>query len=150
MNELIARLTSQPVVDNTNTNRTLDASIETFPLNRSVYADFSHDNQMVAIYTALRLLDDYAAPDPSGPQKDINGKRWRTNELVPFAATMVVERLGCRDGTYVRILVNDKVQPLKYCGAESQLGVCEIGRFVESQGYSVRGGDGDFEKCFQV
>ncbi|KAK1233370.1 hypothetical protein PQX77_003479 [Marasmius sp. AFHP31] len=156
VNELIARLTSQPVVDSTTTNHTLTSSPETFPLDKTIYADFSHDNQMIAIYTALGLLDDYAAPSPSGPQKEIDGKRWRTSELAPFAATMVVERLGCGDvGTYVRVLVNDKVQPLEFCGAPadssiSGLGMCELGRFIETQGYSVRGGDGDFAKCFEV
>jgi hypothetical protein len=42
-NELIARLTSQPVNDHTTTNTTLDTSNTTFPLNRKLYADFSHD-----------------------------------------------------------------------------------------------------------
>lgn len=36
VNELIARLTGQPVEDNTTTNRTLDSSPDTFPLNKTL------------------------------------------------------------------------------------------------------------------
>ena len=56
VNELLARLTQTPVRDHTQTNRTLDGAPATFPLNRTLYADFSHDNQMAAIYAALGLF----------------------------------------------------------------------------------------------
>ncbi|KAF5333502.1 hypothetical protein D9611_002520 [Ephemerocybe angulata] len=46
INELLARLTGMPVRDNTQTNHTLTASPITFPLDRTIYADFSHDNLM--------------------------------------------------------------------------------------------------------
>ena len=42
-NELIARLTGKPVHDHTSVNHTLDDSDNTFPLDRMIYADFSHD-----------------------------------------------------------------------------------------------------------
>lgn len=44
-NELIARMTGQPVRDHTSVNHTLDASNTTFPLgnNHILFADFSHD-----------------------------------------------------------------------------------------------------------
>ena len=53
VNELLARLTHRPVSDRTQTNGTLDGDGETFPLGRGIYADFSHDNEMVAIYAAV-------------------------------------------------------------------------------------------------
>ena len=56
VNELIARLTDSPVHDSTQTNRTLDSNATTFPLNRTFYADFSHDNEMIAIYSAIGLF----------------------------------------------------------------------------------------------
>jgi hypothetical protein len=37
VNELVARLTDSPVTDNTCTNRTLDASPETFPLGKRLF-----------------------------------------------------------------------------------------------------------------
>ena len=49
---------------------------------------------------------------------------------------------------YVRILVNDAVQPLKFCGADDGNGMCELEAFVKSQAYARNNGDGDFEKCF--
>jgi hypothetical protein len=61
---------------------------------------------------------------------------------------MVTERLECGYvKEYVRILVNDELQPLKFCGAGGD-GLCELGAFVESQAYARSDGAGDFEKCF--
>ena len=66
VNELLARLTGLPVQDNTQTNRTLDSSPTTFPLNRTFYADFSHDNEMIAIYAALGLFKQSFPLNPTG------------------------------------------------------------------------------------
>ncbi|KAF8870778.1 histidine phosphatase superfamily [Infundibulicybe gibba] len=84
------------------TNRTLDSSPTTFPLDRTIYADFSHDNQMIAIYAAL------------GRNKDDG---WKVSKMVPFSGRMVVEKLACDGEDFVRILVDDAVQPLAFCGA---------------------------------
>ena len=58
VNELIARLTDSPVNDTTTVNQTLDSNPETFPLgpNATMYADFSHDNEMNAIFATLGIL----------------------------------------------------------------------------------------------
>ena len=156
VNELIARLTGQPVRDNTQTNRTLDSSPKTFPLDRSFYADFSHDNEMVAIYSALGLFQQYLLPgqklDPKNPSPL---RTWIASKLVPFSARMVVERLECLGvpdlplpkGAFVRIFVNDAIQPLEFCGGVG--GLCELHAFVESQWYARNDGDGDFEKCYE-
>ena len=55
VNELIARLTNRPVQDETSTNHTLDNDPKTFPLGRKLYADFSHDNDIIGIFSALGL-----------------------------------------------------------------------------------------------
>ena len=80
---------------------------------------------------------------------------------------MVVERLSCdssNSGRFgrrlaprsvrsdereacVRILVNDALQPLHFCGADGN-GLCTLDAFVQSQAYARNDGDGDFEKCF--
>lgn len=91
------------------------------------------------------------------------------SEMVPFSARMVTERLVCgghssgsgisqdeqkdgmqkkRKGTYVRILVNDGLQSLDFCGADNDQ-LCLLDKFVDSQVYAKRNGDGDFEKCFE-
>jgi len=147
INELIARLTGQPVQDATQTNRTLDSSPVTFPLDRPLYADFSHDNQMIAIYAAMGLFNITAHPlDPSGPPPD--GSTWRANALVPFSSRMVTERLSCGKETKVRIFVNDNLQPLEFCGAGFD-GLCSLDDFVASQRFARKNGDGDFELCFE-
>ncbi|KIY65057.1 acid phosphatase [Cylindrobasidium torrendii FP15055 ss-10] len=145
INELIARLTGQPVQDATQTNSTLDSDPATFPLDRALYADFSHDNQMIAIYAALGLFPQDAPLSTAGPEE---GRTWKVDELVPFSARMVTEKFVCDgDATeYVRILVNDAVQPLAFCGDGS--GRCTVEAFVESQTYARENGQGDWEKCF--
>ncbi|KAH9966843.1 histidine phosphatase superfamily [Russula dissimulans] len=146
VNELIARLTGKPVQDNTQTNRTLDGLEGTFPLDRTFYADFSHDNEMVSIYSAIGLFHPHQPLDPTMPSPQ---RTWIASRLVPFSARMVVEKLECcplPKGEFVRILVNDALQPLEFCGGVE--GLCELNAFVESQGYARRDGDGDFEKCF--
>lgn len=153
VNELLARLTRQPVRDHTQTNRTLDASPETFPLDRTFYADFSHDNEMVSIYSALGLFRQYFLPEQKlNPTNPSPLRTWFTSNLVPFGARMVVEKVQCGaehlplpKGDFVRILVNDAVQPLEFCSGVA--GLCELHAFVASQGYARHDGEGDFEKC---
>ena len=67
---------------------------------------------------------------------------------------MITEKVRCEAGPnsrrktkeYVRILVNDVVQPLEFCNGLR--GLCELDAFVESQGYAKNDGEGDFEKCW--
>lgn len=157
VNELHARLTGQPVEDSTQTNRTLDSSPDTFPLDRTFYADFSHDNEMIAIYAALGLFRQHQLAnetlDPTFPD---SARTWIASRMVPFGARMVVEKLECAArpslpaGSFVRIFVNDALQPLEFCagGEEAGVGMCSLENFVESQAYARNDGDGDFEKCF--
>ncbi|KAF7348503.1 hypothetical protein MVEN_01367800 [Mycena venus] len=128
----------------------------TFPLNRTVYADFTHDTILVAVFNTLGLF-------PTRKLSTTHPKRhraWRTSEIMTFSSRMVVEKLTCdrsvrgRHGsdTYVRILVNEVVQPLKFCGAKKSgpwKGLCQFDAFLESQAYARNDGNGDWEKCFE-
>ncbi|KAG2116782.1 acid phosphatase [Suillus clintonianus] len=147
VNELLARLSGRPVEDRTQTNSTLDSSPITFPLNRTVYADFSHDNQMVAIYGALGLFPQTYPPNPTNADPRW---AWVVSRLVPFSGRMITEKVQCFEagipGDFIRILINDAIQPLEFCGAGD--GLCRLDAFVESQVYARRNGAGDFEKCF--
>ncbi|KAJ7311475.1 phytase [Mycena albidolilacea] len=149
VNELLARLTRMPVRDQTQTNRTLDSDPATFPLNRTIYADFSHDNTMVAIFAALGL---FRQPRPLSTSEPDARRTWRTTQIVPFSGRMVVEKLACDEGgEYVRILVNDALQSLNFCASgEDSFGVdlCSLHAFVESQSYARSNGGGDWERCF--
>ncbi|CCC06973.1 hypothetical protein SMACR_00997 [Sordaria macrospora] len=168
VNELLARLTRSPVVDNTTTNSTLTGNEETFPLNRTVYADFSHDNDMMGILTALRLFEGVSPmsnetiPEKYGKtgddgltEKDLFKVGWQ----VPFAGRVYFEKMVCdsdADGDgkideneekeeMVRILVNDRVVRLNGCGADEE-GRCRLGKFVESMEFARKGGD--WGRCF--
>ncbi|KAM6496477.1 Histidine phosphatase superfamily [Amanita muscaria] len=142
VNELLARLQNKPVRDHTQTNTTLDSNRKTFPLDRSVYIDFTHDNEMVAVYGAVGLFKQEKVLDP---HKMENRRTWMADRLVPFGSRMVTEKMECGRKEYVRILVNDALQPLEFCGGE---GLCELKRFVKSQKYARHDGEGDWEQCF--
>ncbi|KAI1210892.1 phosphoglycerate mutase-like protein [Annulohypoxylon truncatum] len=147
VNELLSRLTGKPVDDHTTTNSTLDGFEDTFPHGRALYADFSHDNDMMDIYGALGLYN-LTAPLPGnrrvGPQK---AKGFSASWAVPFAARLYVEKMTCEgdDEELVRILVNDRVIPLQNCGADV-FGRCKLSKFVESQSFARSGGHWD--QCF--
>ncbi|KAH9919169.1 acid phosphatase [Epithele typhae] len=155
VNELLARLTDSPVEDHTTHNASLE-----FPLGRAIYADFTHENLMVAVYSALGLFNISATPlDPRArpvPTASGDASTWVASRMVPFSSRMVTERLQCTAGgprgagTFVRVLVNDEPQPLEFCGGGLKRGerMCALGAFVESQGYARRSGDGDFLKCY--
>ncbi len=112
---------------------------------------------MMAVYSALGLFDDRkdrssSAPvmDPTKPHKR---RSWYTSKLTPFAGQMVVERLKCRQKNdqsklRVRILVNDAVVPLPFCG-DSGDGICDLEAFVQSQVYARETGIADWYKCFE-
>ncbi|KAI8305058.1 3-phytase A [Colletotrichum sp. SAR11_59] len=145
-NELLARLTKQPVVDHTSTNSTLDADPVSFPLDKVLYADFSHDNDMMSIYGALGLYNSTAPLDKTKRTSVQDAKGFTASWTVPFAARMYVEKMKCgSDEELVRILVNDRVVPLNGCGADD-LGRCKLDAFVNSQTFAKSGGLWD--QCF--
>jgi hypothetical protein len=147
VNELIARLTSRPVVDHTTTNATLDGDEKTFPLGRTLYADFSHDNDMMGVYAALGLYNGTKGLDVKTRHSEAETGGYAASWTVPFAAMLHVEKMVCNGGgeEMVRVLVNDRVIPLQNCGAD-ELGRCKLGAFVESLGFARSGGNWDM--CF--
>ncbi|KAI9167229.1 3-phytase A [Paramyrothecium foliicola] len=148
VNELIARLTGEPVDDHTTTNSTLDSSPDTFPLDRKMYADFSHDNTMTSIYGAMGLYSETEDLPVKYklPPKKLGG--YSASWTVPFAGRMYVEKMQCQQQTQeelVRVLVNDRVVPLQNCDAD-KLGRCRLSTFVESLSFARKGGS--WEECF--
>ncbi|KAH7327916.1 histidine phosphatase superfamily [Stachybotrys elegans] len=146
-NELIARLTGTPVQDETSTNSTLDSSKDTFPLNRTLYADFSHDNLMTSVFAALGLYNATNGLSPTHEESPEQNNGYSAAWTVPFAGRMYVEKMRCSsdDEELVRVLVNDRVVPLHNCGADN-LGRCRLGAFVESLSFARNGGLWD--ACF--
>jgi len=77
---------------------------------------------------------------------------WRVSEMTPFAARMVVERMSCSgaygsgEGEYVRVLVNQAVQPMSFCDADAN-DLCTLDAFVESQAFARNSGYGVWNEC---
>lgn len=149
-NELIARLTNSPVIDHTSTNSTLDSSQKTFPTdkNTTMFADFSHDNDMMAIYAALGLLNATKALDKENLQTIDEMAGYSTSRVVPFGARAYFEKMRCggQEEELVRVLINDRVIPLQNCGAD-RLGLCKLGAFVDSLTFPRH--DGHWDQCFE-
>jgi hypothetical protein len=147
VNEVIARLTGEPVEDGTSTNSTLDGSEKTFPLGRKLYADFSHDNLMASVHAALGLYN-HTTDLPVGRKVapgDAGG--FSAAWTVPFGARMYVEKMRCEKKAeeLVRVVVNDRVVRLRGCGGDEHWR-CEVGKFVESLSFARSGGLWD--ACF--
>lgn len=146
-NELIARMTNSAVDDETSTNHTLDDDPATFPLRRSLYADFSHDNDMTAIFSAMGLYNG------TGPlsnttiteAQDANG--YSAAWTVPFAARAYFEKMRCAGSheEFVRVVINDRVLPLKQCGGD-RFGRCTLSKFVDSLSFAMS--NGHWDQCF--
>jgi hypothetical protein len=166
-----------------------------FPLDRSIYVDFTHENLMVAVFSAMGLFNVSKPLNPKKLPMD-DDREWLASHMVPFSTRMAVERLRCpvdvsetkglqatlegrqrsalwntdlmthaeddvedarnhlsESELFVRILVNDELQPLEFCNNygsswQRKHGLCTLLDFVQSQGYARRSGDGDFEKCY--
>ena len=150
VNELVARMTNQPVNDHTSTNITLDSNATTFPIGQGhvLYADFSHDNDITGIFGALGLYNATMALSNISIETTEQTKGYSASLTVPFAARAYVEKMECQgeDEELVRILVNDRVLPLQTCGGD-ELGRCKLGAFIESLSFARQGGHWD--KCFK-
>lgn len=142
VNELLARLTEKPVEDNTNTNSTLDSDPKTFPLDRKVYADFSHDNDISGVLAALGLYNETKPLSNTTIESTKDTGGFSAAWTVPFASRLYVEKLQCKheEEEYVRIIVNDRVHPMKFCDADKH-GRCKLSKFVESQEFARTGGN---------
>jgi len=155
VNELLARLTGKPVEDRTSVNRTLDSDPETFPLDRKLYADFGHDNDMTGVLGALRLYEGAIGKVSNTTRRspaELGG--FSAGWTVPFAGRVYFEKMKCgrpqnggkkTDEELVRILVNDRVVPLVGCDAD-ELGRCTLEKFVDSMEFARKGGRWDL--CF--
>ncbi|KAL4867357.1 hypothetical protein BDV12DRAFT_186760 [Aspergillus spectabilis] len=146
-NELIARLTQSPVHDHTSTNRTLDSEPATFPLDTRLYADFSHDNNMISIFFAMGLYNDTEPLSQHSVEsiKDMDG--YAASWAVPFGARAYFEMMQCKrqEEPLVRVLVNDRVVPLHGCAVD-RLGRCTLDDWIRGLSFARKGGN--WKSCF--
>ena len=106
-----------------NINTTLDDSTETFPLNQTLYFDFSHDTNIVAVLTAFGLRQ-FANELPT--DKYPGDHAFTVSHVTPFGARLDIEiiktpkplsadRDGYLDGEetkYIHFILNQRTLPL--------------------------------------
>ncbi|KAG5916001.1 hypothetical protein E4U61_004069 [Claviceps capensis] len=137
--------TQEPVQGNTSTDPNLDNDSDTFPLDRSMYADFAYDSTLMTVYGALGLWTNETVVLPSNHMVSaIKADGYSATWLVPFRARMYVEKMDCdKDGKdLVRVLVNDRVVVPKGCKADA-LGRCKLQDFVDGLRFARKGGHWD-------
>lgn len=143
MNELIAHMTMQPVKDHTSTNKTFSTN----PLKRVLEVDISHDNDMTAIFSAMGLYH-FTSPLSNVTIEGVElTDGYSAAWTVPFAARAYFEKLKCEgeEEEFVRVLVNDRVIPLREFGADER-GMVSLSGFVNKLEFARSGGR--WEECF--
>lgn len=129
-------------------NITLDSSTETFPLNQSLYFDFSHDTNIMSILTAFGLRQFAGVLPTDRKPKD---HEFIVSHLTPFGARLDIEIIKTpkplsphRDGylsggetKYVHFVINQRTLPLAKsfpeCDTERRDGWCELETFLKVQ-----------------
>ncbi|KOS16692.1 3-phytase A [Escovopsis weberi] len=148
--EVMARLKNHTLgYSGSQINVTLDSSLETFPLNQSLYFDFSHDTNIVSVLTAFGLrqfADELPSTRYPGDDRSFN-----VAHMTPFGAHLDIEiirtpgplspnRTGYLRGgetKYVHMMLNQRTIPLgrsfPECDAERKDGWCEFDAFLAVQ-----------------
>lgn len=148
--EVVARLKNHTLgYSGSQINTTLDSMEETFPLNQTLYFDFSHDTNIASILTAFGLRQ---FAEPLSPDSHPGPHNVTVTHLTPFAARLDIEiikthkplradRSGYADDggetKYVHFVLNQRTLPLGWslpaCDAERVDGWCELEAFLEAQ-----------------
>lgn len=157
--EFKSRLLGQPFNQSrfTTQNQTLVNSNIYFPLNQSLYFDFSHDTVMLQMLYSLGI--GFGKNSFSESPKNMNENQFRLSKVVPFAAQIVFEIIECTGEVdafsrqifgssgnnktkYIHLLVNDNTIPLDeyigQCGYRVD-GWCDFDSFIghlEKQWYT--------------
>ncbi|KAH8180149.1 histidine phosphatase superfamily (branch 2) domain-containing protein [Sarocladium implicatum] len=147
--EVIARLQNHTLgYSGSNINTTLDSSTETFPLNQTLYFDFSHDTNIVAVLTAFGLRQ-FADELPA--DKYPGEHAFTVSHVTPFGARLDIEIIKTpkplsagRDGyleggetKYIHFILNQRTLPLgksfPECDPDRKDGWCELDTFLKVQ-----------------
>ncbi|KAL3456982.1 phosphoglycerate mutase-like protein [Aspergillus heterothallicus] len=159
--EFLARVQHRPFdVTGTNANMTLNSDPSTFPVNQTLYFDFTHDGDIIAVLTAFGLKQ-FAEPLPlNGPPP--RHRQIITSHMVPFGARLDIEIIQTprpvsprrnvhgrnkddyeRTGSttrYVHFMLNQRTIPLGWslpeCGNRDD-GWCELNTFLDTQKESL-------------
>ncbi|CAD0107756.1 unnamed protein product [Aureobasidium uvarum] len=177
LQELLARLTHQYItVSNSSVNSSITNNSRDFPLDRPFYADFTHDDIIVSVLTAMSL--DYFRDPPSLTEYPPNPDRhFILSKMTPFGGHLITEVIGCSEASpaavskervqyyptqygynpsnathkFVRMRLNNGILPLDTlrggaCKGRTD-GMCALDKFVASQNASYALSNYDYA-CF--
>ena len=151
--EIVARLENHTLgYSGSQINTTLDSNIETFPLNQSLYFDFSHDTNIMSILTAFgftQFNEFLPSTHHPGPHN------LTVSHLEPFACRLDIEVIKTPKPlnpdrtyaagnvtTYVHFILNQRTLPLGFsfpeCGSGRLDGWCELDTFLAVQKKSTQ------------
>lgn len=148
--EVIARLKNHTLgYSGSQINVTLDNNTETFPLNQTLYFDFSHDTNIMAILTAFGLRQFAQLLQPTTYPGEHN---LTVANMTPFGARLDIEIIktpkplnpdrsgflaGGGETKYVHFVLNQRTLPLGWslpeCDVSRVDGWCELGAFLSAQ-----------------
>lgn len=152
VDELIGRILHiQPNSTSDGTNATLDSNPIYFPLNQTLYMDFTHDSDITSVIAALGLSQFGANLPPTGPPTN---QQFIASHIVPFGARFVTEVITCSspinaqhlpvarnsstagNTTYIHMMSNQRTVPLgasfSVCGNRVD-GWCELNNFLSAE-----------------
>lgn len=150
--EVVARLENHTLgYSGSQINTTLDDNTETFPLNQSLYFDFSHDTNIMSVLTAFgfRQFAEFLPSDRYPGRHNLT-----VSHITPFGARLDIEVIKTpspfssdrkyqkgNETTYVHFILNQRTLPLgvsfPQCGDRLD-GWCELETFLEIQSHSAQ------------
>ncbi|KAL9587999.1 MAG: hypothetical protein Q9203_003182 [Teloschistes exilis] len=163
--EILARLQHHVLTTTgTQANLTLDGNERTFPLNQTLYFDFSHDTNMAAILTAFGLTQFASVLPSSGPPSP--NRSLIVSHLQPFGARVDIEIISAPQPvaanrtaastncytqgpvtSYIHFIINQRTLPLgasfPACGNRTD-GWCELNTFLQVQNGSLAAAQYDY------
>ncbi len=150
--EVIARLKNHTLgYSGSQINVTLDSNTDTFPLNQSLYLDFSHDTNIVSILTAFGFKQ--FADTLLSPAAYPGDHNFTVAHIVPFGARLDIEIIRAPqpvaadrssgaaargpETKYIHFILNQRTLPLgasfPECDAARVDGWCELDTFLRVQ-----------------
>ncbi|PWN53070.1 phosphoglycerate mutase-like protein [Violaceomyces palustris] len=135
--EFLDRLTNTTlnVSEITTQNTTFDLNPTYFPLDQSLYFDFSHDDIILSVLVALNYTQFSDFLDPSQPDPKRN---FKISNITPFAARLFFEIIDCQpEGEkYIRTILNEAIVPMdegQGCDPPRKDGLCSLQQFIDHQ-----------------
>lgn len=103
---------------------------------------------MVSILAAIGIFNNTSPLSNTTVQDAAETNGFSTSWLTPFGGRIYFEKLICQHADakdneeYIRIIINDRVQPMHACGGDEH-GRCRLSDFLASLSFAKKGGRWD-------